>query len=152
MLKITILKVGKLKSEYRALEAEFLKRLGSFAKMEIKEIKESKKEVVSAITEESAELTKHIPANSYIIALDREGKQFSSEEFAQVVKTQRDFGESSIVFIIGGPYGLSQDLTRKAHLRLSFSRMTFTHQLAYVLLLEQIFRAYSIIANKKYHY
>lgn len=152
MLKITILKVGKPKSEYSALEAEFLKRLSSFAKMEIKEIKESKKEVGPAIEEESAALCKNLPQNSYIIVLDREGKQFSSEEFAQVVKTQRDFGKTQIAFIIGGPYGLSQDLTRKAHLRLSFSRMTFTHQFAYVLLLEQLFRVYTIIANKKYHY
>jgi len=152
MLKITILKVGKTKSEYCALEAEFIKRLGAFAKTEVKEIKESKKEVSPAIAEESAALCKNLPQNSYIIVLDREGKQFSSEEFAQIVKTQRDFGESSIVFIIGGPYGLSQDLVKKAHLRLSFSRMTFTHQFAYVLLLEQIFRAHTIISNKKYHY
>ncbi|EKD64140.1 MAG: hypothetical protein ACD_51C00065G0009 [uncultured bacterium] len=152
MLKITILKVGKLKSEYTALEAEFLKRLSSFAKVEMREIKESKKEVGPAIEEESTALCKHLPQDSYIIALDREGKQFSSEEFAQVIKTQRDFGKTQITFVIGGPYGLSQDLMRKAHLRLSFSRLTFTHQFAYVILLEQIFRASTIISGKKYHY
>jgi len=152
MLKISILKVGKLKNEYSAIENEFLKRLSAFAKIESKEIKESKKEIMPAIEEEGMALCKNLPQDSYIIALDREGKQFSSEEFAQIIKTQKDFGKGQVAFVIGGPHGLSQNLIKKAHLRLSFSRLTFTHQFAYVMLLEQIYRGFTIVAGKNYHY
>lgn len=137
-LSITILKIGKLKNEYLALESEFVKRLKPFANLEIKTLKES------------ALLSKNIPKNSFIIALDKDGKQFSSEEFAKIISKEKDFGSARLVFVIGGPYGL--DKAFPANLKLSFSRMTFTHQYAYIILLEQIYRAFTIIIGKNYHY
>lgn len=140
MLKILILKVGKLKKEYLEAEKEFVPRLKSFAKVEIQDKKDD------------ATIAKNLDPNTYIIALDRLGKQFDSEEFAEIVRNQRDFGKGKITFLIGGPNGFSEDILKKAHLRLSFGKPTFTHQLAYILLLEQLYRTHTILTNKKYHY
>ena len=140
MLKIKIIKVGKLKKEYLEAEKEFLKRLKSFADIEIIEKKDD------------STITKSLNPQNHIIALDREGKQYSSEDFAEVIKNQRDFGPGAITFIIGGPHGLPKEILEKAHARISFGKLTFTHQLAYILLLEQLYRTYTILSNKKYHY
>ncbi len=140
MLKITILKIGKLKSEYLSAEKEFLKRLQSFADVKV----ETKKD--------DEALAKSLDPQTYIISLDREGKQYSSEEFAGIIRDQRDFGKGAITLLIGGPHGFPQEITQKAQLRLSFSRLTFTHQLAYILLLEQLYRASTILSGKNYHY
>jgi len=140
MLKIKILKIGKLKSEYLEAEKEFLKRLKSFAKVEV----ETKKD--------DASLAKSLDPQTHIISLDREGKQYSSEDFAEIIRNQRDFGKGAITFLIGGPHGFPPEIAKKAHLRLSFSKLTFTHQLAYILLLEQLYRTHTILTGKKYHY
>ncbi|EKD47960.1 MAG: Ribosomal RNA large subunit methyltransferase H [uncultured bacterium] len=135
---MTILKVGKLKSEYIEIESEFVKRLRPFANLEIKTFKES------------ALLSKSIPKDAFVIVLDTGGKQFSSEEFSKIISKEKDFGSGHIVFVIGGPYGLNEALP--SNLKLSFSRMTFTHQYAYIILLEQIYRAFTILIGKNYHH
>ncbi len=140
MLKITILKIGKLKKEYVEAEKEFLKRLQAFADVTV----ETKKDDES--------IAKSLDPQTHIISLDREGKQYSSEDFAEIIRDQRDFGKGAITFLIGGPHGFPEEITRKAHLRLSFSKLTFTHQLAYILLLEQLYRTHTILSGKKYHY
>lgn len=140
MLKITILKTGKLKKEYEESEKEFLKRLQAFADISV----ETKKD--------DDAIAKSLDPQTYIIALDICGKQYSSEEMAEIIRNQRDFGKGAITFLIGGPHGLPEDVISKAHLRLSFSKLTFTHQLAYILLLEQLYRSGTILSGKKYHY
>ncbi len=140
MLKVTILKIGKLKKEYIEAEKEFLKRLQAFADVTV----ETKKD--------DDAIAKALDPRTHIIALDIEGKQFDSEGFAEVIRDQRDFGKGAITFLIGGPHGFPQAIREKAHLKLSFSKLTFTHQIAYIVLLEQIYRAFTIIENKKYHY
>ncbi|OIP81477.1 23S rRNA (pseudouridine(1915)-N(3))-methyltransferase RlmH [Candidatus Peregrinibacteria bacterium CG22_combo_CG10-13_8_21_14_all_44_10] len=140
MLKITILKTGKLKKEYEESEKEFLKRLQAFADISV----ETKKD--------DDAVARSLDPQTYIIALDIQGKQYSSEELAEIVRDQRDFGKGAITFLIGGPHGFPEDVISKAHLRLSFSKLTFTHQLAYILLLEQLYRSGTILSGKKYHY
>lgn len=140
MLKIKILKVGKLKEEYKKAESEFLKRLKGFCDMEIIDKKDD------------TAIEKSLNGDTHIIVLDRTGTQYSSEEFAEVIREQKDFGKGSITFVIGGPHGLAPEVIAKANQKLSFGKFTYTHQLAYILLLEQVYRATTILSNKKYHY
>ncbi|MBU1019502.1 MAG: 23S rRNA (pseudouridine(1915)-N(3))-methyltransferase RlmH [Patescibacteria group bacterium] len=140
MLKIKILKIGKLKKEYLEAEKEFLKRLKSFASIEIIDKKDD------------TAIEKSLNPDTHIIALDRVGKQYSSEDFAEIIRTERDFGKGAITILIGGPHGFPENLLKKAHAKISFGKLTYTHQLAYILLLEQLYRTHTILTNKKYHY
>ena len=144
MQKINIVCVGKIKEEfYRAAISEYLKRLTRFAKVEVKELPEGKN-----LNEESVGILK--AAKGYIFALCVEGKRLSSENLAAEVKKLCDSGEE-ITFIIGSSCGLAQCVKDAADFKLSFSDMTFPHQLMRVILAEQIYRAFMINSGSEYH-
>ena len=149
---IKIFTVGSIKEKYLkdAIE-EYTKRLSKYTNIEIVEVKdEGLVEPQKAISLEEEKILKHINEKDYIITLEIEGKEFTSEEFAEKLdKIQLE--SSNITFIIGGSYGLSQNIKDKSRLHLSFSKMTFPHQLFRVLLLEQIYRAFKINNNESYH-
>lgn len=149
---IRIITVGTIKEKYLkdAIE-EYLKRLKKYTNIELIEVKdEGLVEEQKAINLEGEKINKYLSPKDYIITLEIEGKAFSSEEFASKLN-QIQIENSNIVFIIGGSYGLSDEIKSKAKLHLSFSKMTFPHQLFRVFLLEQIYRAYKIINNESYH-
>ncbi len=147
-----IICIGKLKEKYliEAVE-EYRKRLSKYTKLELIELKdEGLVEKKKAIELECEKIEKQISEKDYIITLEIEGKELTSLEFSE--KMEKIMIENSnITFIIGGSYGLSEKIKKRAKLHLSFSKMTFPHQLFRVMLLEQIYRAYKIINNEQYH-
>lgn len=159
MLTIKILCVGSLKENYlKEAFLEYQKRLSSFCKFEIKEIPEYKisnnpteSEIISAINIEGERLLSYINKNSYIIPLCIEGKEFSSFELSKHIQKVTLDGKSNIIFIIGGSFGLSQNVKRCSDLNLSMSKLTFPHQLARIMLVEQIYRSFQILLGGKYH-
>ena len=145
IMQINIICVGKLKEGYlQSAAAEYVKRLAPYAKLKIYETPESN------LDKEAQGLLKLAP-KGHNIALDIKGKALSSEGFARYIEGLGIDGKSSINFFIGGSVGLSEELMRGCPLRLSFSKMTFTHQWARVILLEQVYRAFKIINNEPYH-
>lgn len=158
-MKITILCVGKLKERYLTDGVEeYLKRLNPFAKVEIKELTEermpsepSEAERQQVLQRETERLLAVIPKDSYVIALDVVGKQITSPELAAKIANLGLNGTSHITFVIGGAFGYTDALRQRADFRWSFSQLTFTHQMIRMLLVEQIYRAYKIMRNEKYH-
>ena len=158
-MRITILTVGKIKERYlRDGIAEFVKRLGPFCRLDIQELDEermpdnpSAAQKEQVLAREGERLLKHIPSGSHIFVLDVIGKQQSSEELAETFAALATSGDSNLTFIIGGAFGLSDDVRKAAHVRLSFSKMTFTHQMIRLLLVEQIYRAFKIWRGEPYH-
>lgn len=158
-MKITILAVGKLREAfYRDAAAEYQKRLGRYVKLEILETSDEKApEHASAeerrkITElEGERLLKLLRADAYVIALAIKGKMLDSVELSEKIRLLGVGGVSQIVFVIGGSLGLSDAVLQRADLKLSFSKMTFPHQLMRVVLLEQIYRSCKIIRQEPYH-
>ncbi len=158
-MKITIVCVGKIKEQfYRDAIAEYSKRLSRYCRLEIFEVQDEKTpDGVSESVEEQIRKTegdrilKAIPENSYVILLAINGENITSENFSKKIDDLGIKGESHITFIIGGSLGTSQDVYKRADYRLSFSKMTFPHQLMRVILLEQIYRAYKISAGEPYH-
>lgn len=149
---IKIITVGNIKEKYLkdAIE-EYSKRIKKYTNLEIIEVKdEGLVEAEKAISLEGLKINKHINPKDYIISMEIDGKELTSIEFSQKLD-QILIENSNITFIIGGSYGLSQDIKNKAKLHLSFSKMTFPHQLFRVMLLEQIYRSYKIINNESYH-
>lgn len=159
MLTVNIICVGNLKEKYlKDAVDEYKKRLSAFCKFDIIEIAEqrlsdkpSESEINSALEKEAEKIMQKIPKGSAVISMAIEGKQLSSEKLADTVSDFALKGFSSISFIIGSSFGLSQNIKSKANLLLSMSKMTFPHQLARVMLCEQIYRAFSIINHTKYH-
>ena len=149
---IKIITVGSIKEKYlKDAIDEYKKRISKYTKIEIIEVKdEGLVEPSKSITLEEEKINKHLNDKDYLITLEIEGKQLSSEEFASRLD-RIQLETSNITFIIGGSYGLSQNIKEKAKLHLSFSKMTFPHQLFRVLLLEQIYRSYKINNNESYH-
>ena len=149
---IKIITVGSIKEKYLkdAIE-EYTKRISKYTNIEIIEVKdEGLVEPNKSLQLEEEKILKYINDRDYIITLEIEGKELSSTELASTLdKIQLE--ASTITFIIGGSYGLSQNIKDKAKLHLSFSKMTFPHQLFRVLLLEQIYRAFKINNNESYH-
>ena len=155
-MKVVILAVGKLKESYWQEGAnEYIKRLSPYVKVEMIEVPDMPFKTIDereqVLRKESDALMKKIPDNSYVVALDQTGMKLSSENFAQKVSQWTDRG-ATLVFIIGGPLGLDNALQERASLRFSLSDMTFPHQMARVILLEQIYRSITILKGKKYHY
>jgi 23S rRNA (pseudouridine1915-N3)-methyltransferase len=158
-MKITVITVGKIKEKY--LEdaiAEYSKRLSRYCKLEIIQVADEKtpdraSEVVETqIKEKEGErILSHIKDTAYVVALAIEGKMISSEELAELIDGLGVRGESHIQFVIGGSLGLSKKVLERADYKLSFSRMTFPHQLMRVILLEQIYRSYRIVNGEPYH-
>ena len=160
-MKITIIQIGKTKHNFvQEAEQEYLKRLQPQSKIEIITLKESPAFEHSsspsgrqkAKTEEAEAIIKNLRPISKIIALDERGKQLTSPDFAKQIEKFRDFEGADITFIIGGPFGLDQSVLDQAAIVLSFSKFTFTHEMIRMLLLEQLYRAFSILQNKTYHY
>lgn len=154
-MNINVVCIGKVKDKY-ILEGinEFLKRMQSFAKMKIVELKEdgndSNRNV--SIEKESEDILKTLEKlGGYNILLDIQGKNYSSEEMATEIERLAVNGVSTINFVIGGSYGVSQRVRENSQMRLSFSKMTFPHQLMRLILAEQTYRWFSIINNGKYH-
>lgn len=158
-MNIQIVCVGKLKEQYFAdAAAEYGKRLGKYCTLQIDEIKESrclenssKAEEAAARAEEGREILKRIKKEAHVIALALDGKQMSSQMFASQIQKLGVSGKSNLTLIIGSSTGLSEEVLAFADERLSFSPMTFPHQLARVILLEQLYRSFKIIRNEKYH-
>ena len=160
MIRINLITVGKLKEKYwRDAAAEYSKRLGAFCKLEIVELNESRlsdnpseKEIAAALENEAKAMKSYTDIKgAYNIAMCIEGKQLSSEELSRDIEQAAVGGSGNLVFIIGGSHGLTDEVKRRANFKLSMSKMTFPHQLARVMLLEQIYRAFMISSGGKYH-
>lgn len=160
MFTVTVIAVGRLKDRFfEDASGEYLKRLGAYAKVNIVEIKASdpgsdnpsEAEIGAVLKKEGAEILKKIPAESEVVALCVEGTLYSSEELADLFVNSANAGKSHICFLIGGSYGLSQEVKNRAKIRLSMSKMTFPHRLARIMLLEQTYRAFKIAKGEKYH-
>lgn len=158
MLNINIICVGKIKEKYlKAAMDEYSKRLSRYCKLKITELSDEKiPDKLNASLEndikekECAKILNHIKKDSYIIALDLGGTQFSSEDFSKKLDNL-SMENSNITFIIGGSLGLTISLLNSCDLKICFSKMTFPHQLIRVFLLEQIFRAFKISNGETYH-
>lgn len=158
-MNIDILCVGKIKEDYlRAAIAEYLKRLQKYCKLNIIEVadektvdKQSKALDEQVKSREGERLIKYIKDDAYVITLEIGGKMLDSVEFSSLIDKLSVNSVSNIQFIIGGSLGLSPDVLKKSDMALSFSKMTFPHQLMRVILLEQIYRGYRISNNEPYH-
>lgn len=158
-MKITILCVGKVKEKfYRDAIDEFTKRLSRYCKLEIVEVADEKtnedaseNEIRLVKEKEGERIIKNIKDDAYVITLCIDCKQLNSEELSERIERLGIQGTSHICFIIGGSLGLSDEVIKRADFKLSFSKMTFPHQLMRVILLEQIYRAYRIMNNEPYH-
>ena len=158
-MKITLITVGKNKEKYlKDAIAEYSKRLSRYCKLEIIEVADEKTPDQASETveenirsKEGERILKHIRDDMYVITLEIGGKMLSSEELAQKIETLGIQGESSIAFVIGGSIGLGKEVLKRSDFALSFSKMTFPHQLMRVILLEQVYRSYRIINGAPYH-
>ncbi len=156
---IDIICVGRLKEKYlKDAVDEYTKRLGKYCRLNITEVADEKTpdEESEALCKrvkqtEGERILKHLRDDAFLITLEIEGRQMESTELAGIIYDAGLSGESRIQFVIGGSLGLSGDVTRRADLHLSFSKMTFPHQLMRVILLEQIYRCYKINSNEPYH-
>jgi len=158
-MNISIICVGKLKEKYlKEAVAEYSKRLSRYCRLEIIELPDEKapenasdKEELQIKEKEGTSILKHVKDNMHVVVLDLKGKMLSSEEFSKYIDDCGVKGESNIAFIIGGSLGLSQEVMKRADFSISFSKMTFPHQLMRVILLEQIYRGYRIMSGEPYH-
>lgn len=149
---IKIITVGAIKEKYfKDAISEYLKRLKKYTTIELIEVKdEGLVEEQKAILLEAEKIKRHLNDKEYLITLEIEGKELTSVNFSKKID-QVLMENSNITFVIGGSYGLSQEIKDKAKFHLSFSQMTFPHQLFRIMLLEKIYRAYKIINNERYH-
>ena len=158
-MNITVIALGKLKEKYLTdAISEYAKRISAYGKLQIIELNPvrlsdnpSQTEIDNALSKEAEEIKKKIPNNSYVFSLCIEGKEKSSESFAKAINDAAINGKSNIVFIIGSSFGLSPEIKTLSDFKLSFSPMTFPHQLMRVILLEAIYRGFNIIKGTKYH-
>jgi len=158
-MKITIISVGKIKEKFYAEAVkEYAKRLSRYCKLTEEVVPDeradecfSPAEIDRVKIKEGQKILNKITKNSYVIVLDIKGLELSSEAFADKIKVLADQGISDISFIIGGSNGLSMEVINRADFKLSFSKMTFPHQLFKVILLEQIYRAFKINSGETYH-
>ena len=158
-MKITILTVGKIKEKYlKDAISEYSKRLSKYCKLEIIEVADEKtpdnaSEVVEEgiRNKEGERLLKYIKDDAFVITLEINGKLLTSEELSDKINKLGIGGTSHIIFVIGGSIGLGKEVLKRSNFALSFSKMTFPHQLMRVILLEQVYRSYRIINNEPYH-
>ena len=158
MIQVTVITVGSLKEAYwRDAVAEYEKRLSSFAKVNLIQLKETKVgddpsegEIRAVLADEAKRILAAIPQRSYPIAMCVEGKQFSSEALAERLQSAID-GQGSLCLVIGSSHGLAPEVKEACQLRLSVSALTFPHQMMRVLLLEVLYRSFSILKGTKYH-
>ncbi|TDT63256.1 23S rRNA (pseudouridine(1915)-N(3))-methyltransferase RlmH [Fonticella tunisiensis] len=158
-MNITIISVGKLKEKYlREGIEEYKKRLTRYCSIDIIEVPDEKapenlseREEEQIKEKEGQGILKHIRESAYVIALDIKGKMLSSEELSGLLGELALSGNSSIAFVIGGSLGLSKEVLNRANYKLSFSKMTFPHQLMRLILLEQVYRGFKILKGEPYH-
>lgn len=158
-MKITVLTVGKVKEKfYRQAIEEFEKRLSRYCKLEIIEVQDEKTpdrasemEEMQIKEKEGQRLLKYIKEDAWVCALAIEGKMLDSVELSQKMEQLGIGGTSHMIFVIGGSLGLAEEVLKRADFKLSFSKMTFPHQLMRVILLEQIYRGYRIMQGEPYH-
>ncbi|MBM7653823.1 23S rRNA (pseudouridine(1915)-N(3))-methyltransferase RlmH [Neobacillus cucumis] len=158
-MNISIITVGKLKEKYlRQGIEEYLKRLSAYAKVEVVEVADEKApeelselEMLQVKQKEGERILAKISQDTYVIALAIQGKLQSSEELANTLDKLATYGKSKIAFVIGGSLGLNEEVLKRSNEQLSFSRMTFPHQLMRLILVEQIYRAFRINRNEPYH-
>lgn len=156
-MNINLIVIGKLKEEYlRNACAEYIKRLGRFCTFELHELDEcrlsdnpSDKEIETALRKEAEQIKRY--AKGMIVPMCIEGKQLTSTELSEKISDAGVNGQSTVTFIIGSSFGLDNEIKAMGDLRLSMSKMTFPHQLARVMLLEQIYRSFQIMSGGKYH-
>ena len=147
-MKISLVVVGRLKEKFLVAGVdEYLKRLQKFAAIEIREISECR-----TLAEEGRRILSQVPQNSWLCVLDVSGVEISSEGFAKKIAELTLNGVSNLTFAIGGAFGISDELRRAADFRLSLSQMTLTHQMARLVLVEQIYRAFKINRHEPYHW
>ncbi len=156
MFKLTIAAVGSLKEPFwKEAIAEYQKRLSPFAKVSVVEVAEapfkSMHEAPAVMRAEAEFLKKKIADGGFVVALIKEGKNLTTEKFAELLQREGEGGRE-IVFLIGGPLGLDPELSASAHFKLSLSSLTFTHGEARAILFEQLYRAMTVLAGKTYHY
>ncbi len=154
-MKIKIIALGKIKEKFlKDGIDEFLKRLTPYAAVEIVElspIEIRNDQIEKALDEEGEKILSHIKEDSYVITLEIQGKELSSEDFARKINEITILGKSELVFVIGSSCGISPIVSKRADFKLSLSKMTFLHQFARLLLVEQIYRAFKILKGETYH-
>ena len=158
-MNIRIIAIGKIKEDYLKNGInEYLKRLSKYAKVEIVEVNDSSlpdnpnsSEIEKAINQEGERVLKLLKPSDYVINLDMNKKEFESLEFSKYLEKKFSDSGSNLTFVIGGSYGLSNELKRRANDSISLSKMTFLHQMTRLILLEQIYRAFKILNNETYH-
>ena len=151
-MKITLITVGKIKEKYlKDAITEYSKRLSRYCKLEIIEVADEKTPDNASETVEDGIRDKEVRDDAYVVTLEIEGKLLTSEELAKKIENLGIQGTSHIIFIIGGSIGLGKEVLKRSDYALSFSKMTFPHQLMRVILLEQIYRSYRIISHEPYH-
>lgn len=158
-MNITIICIGKLKERYWTESVrEYGKRLNKYCSLTINELKEEKAPDNASAAEETAvkeaegkSILKQIKKEAYVIALEIQGKELTSEALSEKIEALGVAGKSDLAFLIGGSLGLSDEVLSRADFRLSFSKMTFPHQMMRVILLEQIYRSFKIMRNETYH-
>ncbi|AXI11005.1 23S rRNA (pseudouridine(1915)-N(3))-methyltransferase RlmH [Oceanobacillus sp. 143] len=158
-MKISIVTVGKLKEKYlKQGIQEYLKRLTAYAKVEIIEVVDEKApenmseaEMLEVKRKEGERILSHISQDTYVITLEINGKMLSSEQLAAKMDELAIYGKSKIAFVIGGSLGISEEVQKRSDMGLSFSKMTFPHQLMRLILVEQVYRGFRIIRNEPYH-
>ncbi len=159
MMNVQLIVLGKLKEKYmKDFSAEYEKRLSAYCKLSVIELEPiklsdnpSRSEIENSLNKETQLIKAKIPKNSYIFSMCIEGKQMSSEDFSQKLQEIALTGKSNIVFIIGSSFGLSDEIKVMSDYNFSMSKMTFPHKLARIMLVEQLYRGFSIINNGKYH-
>lgn len=158
-MQVAVLSVGKIKEKYLKLGIdEFSKRLTPYCKLQLIELNDeqapenlSDKEIEQLKHKEGERILQHVKVDQYVIALAIDGVNWSSEQLAKELDRLAIYGTSNIAFIIGGSNGLGQNVLKRANQKLSFSKMTFPHQLMKLVLLEQIYRAFRIMRGEPYH-
>ena len=158
-MKIRIVAVGKIKDQYLELGInDYIKKISRYASVEIVEVKDqpiynekSLEEINNAKKKEGEAILKYIKDSDYIINLDLDKKEMKSEEFARFLSAKSEYSGSFLTFVIGGSYGLSDELKKRANEAISLSKMTFLHGMTRLIILEQIYRAYKILNNEVYH-
>ena len=159
MLAVKLICVGKMRERfYIDAFAEYEKRLGAYCRFDCVQLQEqrlpdrpSQTEIKAALAKEGMDIVKYIPQDAYVAAMCVEGQQLSSEELGELIVRREASGRPKLCFVIGGSYGLSEQIKSRSDLHLSLSRMTFPHHLARVILAEQLYRAYTIKEGSKYH-
>lgn len=159
MINITVIALGKLKEKYmREFSEEYQKRLSAYCKLNIVELNPkalsdnpSENEIKNALDVEAQQIKAKIPNSAYVFSMCIEGKQMPSEAFSQKLSNLAVDGKSNIVFILGSSFGLSDEIKKLSDNKFSMSEMTFPHQMARIMLLEQLYRAFQIANGGKYH-